>query len=376
MKFGIYSVVLILSVFIAFPTQATNCQGCCSWHGGVICDNGVTRCADGTPLSSTCQSKGCDDCESYSDTPSPDTPSPDTPAPDTPSPLSSDTIKIANFNIQIFGTTKAGKAEVMQILADIISTFDIVAIQEIRDLSGSAIESLEAKVDSLGVDYEYIIGPRLGRTSSKEQYAYMYRTGTISVGSSYTYDDTGEDLFHREPFIVQFSAKNGTFDFVLITIHTDPDEATEEINALPDVVTDAQAKFPGESEFIILGDLNADCSYFDEDDTGCPLRASEYTWLITNDMDTNLAASECTYDRIIMTLGANDYYASECGVYRFDEEYSLTEEQAKAVSDHYPVWSTFSIGQNTGNEDGNEAGGDEGSGGGCFIGTRSISLGL
>jgi hypothetical protein len=36
-----------------------NCGGCCSGHGGVICNGGSASCGDGTLLSSTCQSKGC-----------------------------------------------------------------------------------------------------------------------------------------------------------------------------------------------------------------------------------------------------------------------------------------------------------------------------
>ena len=31
---------------------------------------------------------------------------------------------------------------------------------------------------------------------------------------------------------------------------------------------------------MVLGDFNADCSYFDEEDKACPLRAAGYTWLI------------------------------------------------------------------------------------------------
>ena len=54
----------------------------------------------------------------------------------------------------------------MDTIVKIISQFDIVAIQEIRD--------------KFGTDYNYVIGPRLGRTSSsKEQYAYMYRADTV-----------------------------------------------------------------------------------------------------------------------------------------------------------------------------------------------------
>lgn len=253
-----------------------------------------------------------------------------------------DTIKIAAFNIQVFGVTKASKPEVMDILAQTITEFDIVAIQEIRDASETAIVDLENEVDALGEDYTTIVGPRLGRTSSREQYAYMFRTNLIEYIDSYTFDDSAFDDFHREPLIAKFQAINGNFDFVLVTIHVDPDEATEEIDALPVVVTDAKNHF-GEEDIIILGDLNADCNYFDEDDYDSPMRADEYTWVIDNDMDTNLAASSCTYDRIIMLDDSQSDFTENAGVYRFDDIYNLSEDQAEDVSDHYPVWAEFYI---------------------------------
>ena len=254
------------------------------------------------------------------------------------------TIKIASFNIQIFGVSKALKPDVMDILADTISKFDLVAIQEIRDKTGTAINDLEAAVDALGTDYDYIVGPRLGRSTSKEQYAYIYNTGTITAGSSYTYDDTARDIFSRNPYIAEFRAVAGSFDFVLISIHTAPDDATQEINALHDVVQDAQAHFKDEKDFIVLGDFNADCSYFDEDNMASPLRAGCYKWVITNEIDTNLAKSFCTYDRIVITKAATaEDYADECGVYRFDQIHDLTAKAAKKVSDHYPVYAVFYI---------------------------------
>lgn len=252
-----------------------------------------------------------------------------------------DTIAIANFNIQVFGVSKTGKPAVMETLGHTIKRFDIVAIQEIRDKSGTAIKALEKQVDDLGRDYDVVVGPRLGRTSSKEQYAYMYRTDALDFITSYTYDDSAEDVFHREPFIAQFKAKGGDFSFVLITIHTDPDEATSEINSLPAVMADARTHFPDESHFLILGDLNADCSYYDEEDSASELRSSDYQWLITNAMDTNLARSQCTYDRIIMTSETAPYATGHANVFRFDTEFGLSAKQAKAVSDHYPVYAAF-----------------------------------
>ncbi len=190
-----------------------------------------------------------------------------------------DPIKIASFNIQIFGQSKSSKQEVMDILVQIIRNFDIVAIQEIRDIAGTAIITLKNQVNADGSSYDVIVGPRVGRTSSKEQYAFMYDTTVLQVlPNSYTYDDDGDgndsndiddslhlnDLFEREPFIAHFKVKSDGFDFVLINIHAKPDDAENEISYLPDVISDV---FPhlNETDVICLGDFNADGSYFDED---------------------------------------------------------------------------------------------------------------
>ncbi|MDA3788831.1 MAG: hypothetical protein PF503_10105 [Desulfobacula sp.] len=113
---------LIISLFIILTTSnsSADCRGCCYGHGGIVCIDAVTRCVDGTTLSDKCKTKDCSVCEE---------------------PTASDnTIKIASFNIQVFGRSKASKPEVMEVLSSIISQFDIVAIQGIRDKSGTAIK--------------------------------------------------------------------------------------------------------------------------------------------------------------------------------------------------------------------------------------------
>ncbi len=110
------------------------------------------------------------------------------------------------------------------------------------------------------------------------------------------------------------------------------------------VASDAQNHFPDERDFIVLGDLNADCKYFDEDDQSSPMRSPEFMWLITNDMDTNLVKSSCTYDRIVITsMSTTEDYASKSGVFRFDSVFRLTDTTAKKVSDHYPVYGVFYV---------------------------------
>jgi endonuclease/exonuclease/phosphatase family metal-dependent hydrolase len=256
---------------------------------------------------------------------------------------SNGTIKIASFNLQIFGVTKAGKSEVMDVLSKTIRNFDIVAVQEIRDASQTALPALRNVVNSIdGPQYDYIVGERLGRTTSKEQYAYLYNTQKIElIGTPYTYPEpAGNDMFHREPYVSEFKAKNGHFDFVLINIHTDPDTTTQEINDLPKVVDDAKGRYQGEEDFIVMGDLNADCGYFDEDGSSL-LKSSDYLWVINNSIDTTTKATNCTYDRIILTSQATSDFTGNSGLFRFDEAYNLNYDSTIAVSDHYPVYAEF-----------------------------------
>lgn len=246
-------------------------------------------------------------------------------------------VRIASFNIQVFGKAKASKAEVMDVLAKTIARFDIVAIQEIRDASGTAIKALEAKVDALGVDYSTIVGPRLGRTCSKEQYAYMFRTGFVQAGESYTYQEKGPDLIHREPFVGKFRTSDG-FDFVLITAHLDPDAVVQEFAEFPTIIADVRNRFPDQQHILVMGDLNMDCRYYDEDSEN-PLSAPVYVWLIKNEMDTNVAPGNCTYDRLIATPSMAMCCTGNAGVFRFDLEFPGPDP--KKVSDHFPVFAVF-----------------------------------
>jgi len=252
-------------------------------------------------------------------------------------------VRVGAFNIQVFGKSKASKPEVMEVLGNIIRTYDVVAIQEIRDKSQTALPALVDTVNSDGLQYDYVVGERLGRTTSKEQYAYIYNTQTIELTDTpHTYPEpAGTDPFHREPYIASFEALACNFDFILITIHVDPDEATEEINALDDVVKYAQNTYPDEQEFIVMGDLNADCSYFDEDSSST-MSSSDYYWCISNSVDTTTKSTDCTYDRIIITNPTAAYFTGDSGVFRYDIEYGLTEDETTAVSDHYPVYAEFS----------------------------------
>ena len=259
---------------------------------------------------------------------------------------SNETLRIGAFNIQVFGISKASKPEVMDVLADIIRTYDVIAIQEIRDKSQTALPALVDLTNSDGSQYDYVVSERLGRTTSKEQYAYIFNTQTIEIiNTPHTYPEpSNTDPFHREPYIASFKALGGNFDATFIVIHTDPDEATEEINGLCAVVEYALGSYPDEADFIVMGDLNADGTYFDEESSST-ISGSGYYWVIDDSVDTTTKSTDYTYDRIIVTDSALSDLSGDSGVYRYDIEYGLTVDETIAVSDHYPVFAEYWCGR-------------------------------
>lgn len=251
-----------------------------------------------------------------------------------------DTISIASFNIQVFGTSKLGKPHVMDVLAQIVRRFDIVAVQEIRAADQSVVPDFVRLINTDGSRYDFVIGERLGRTSSKEQYAYIYDADRIEVRprSVYTAYDRGDRL-HREPLVASFRVRDSStprpFTFTLINIHTDPDEVASELDALDDVFAAVQRDpNSGEDDVILLGDLNTDEYHLGQlgDIPGVFCAISGVT---TNTRGTKM------YDNIVFDGRATVEYTGRAGVLDLRSEYGLTLEEALEVSDHLPVWAAF-----------------------------------
>ena len=249
------------------------------------------------------------------------------------------TITVASFNIQIFGDSKISNTEIMKTLAKIVRKFDIVAIQEVRSVHDNIVPTLLTYVNTANPRYDYIISSRLGRTNSKEQYAFIYNTSTIQPipNSSYVVSDPN-DVFEREPFVGYF--KSGNFDFKLVDIHTKPEDTPAELRQLALVINGI---YDGskEKDVIALGDMNADGSYFNENN----LTSTFPSWvqLINNSLDTTVASSSNTYDRMITRPATSSReYVGRAGVFRWDTEFGITDMNfVKKVSDHYPVYAVF-----------------------------------
>ncbi|KAM7404597.1 hypothetical protein PAMP_011932 [Pampus punctatissimus] len=259
-------------------------------------------------------------------------------------------LKICAFNVQSFGESKANNKKVMGILQKILSRCDLCLIQEVRDSKGEAIRALVKDLNSFDKSnsYSYVESERLGRKTYKEQYVYIYRNNVLKVKEQYQYpkletEGTNEtDVFSREPFIIRFHSPTTLVkDFVLIGQHTCPKTAMKEIDELYTVFRDIYKKWKTDN-VIILGDLNAGCSYVTMKGwRAVRLRSDpKFHWLIGDEQDTTVREkTHCAYDRII--VHGREIFSSivpgSAQPFNFKESFHLTEEEALEVSDHFPV---------------------------------------
>ncbi|KAJ6668328.1 hypothetical protein lerEdw1_015705 [Lerista edwardsae] len=251
-------------------------------------------------------------------------------------------LRICSFNVRSFGEAKRTRPEIVDIIVKVCAHEEIEQI-----FSGMSQE-----------EYNYVVSKRLGRGTYKEQYAFFYsslivsvcvkwpcRPRMVKVKQTYQYPDLqpgDEDALSREPFVTWFSSPQTVAkEFVMIPLHTTPETAVREIDELYDVYLNVKQQWKSEN-FIFMGDFNAGCGYVAKKywKTIRLRNHTEFVWLIDDKADTTVRAStHCPYDRIVLRGDRlrNAIVPNSARTFDFQSAYSMTEVQALAVSDHFPV---------------------------------------
>ena len=187
---------------------------------------------------------------------------------DIPSKTATDTLLLATWNIRKFGDNR--QAESVHYIAEIVSRFDLIAVQEIsRDMEG-----LERLMSLLGPNWSYIVtdstegtaggGERMAFIFDKNKVAFKNMAGEIVLAEKAKKDEdmVPKDLqFARTPFCVAFQA--GWFRFNIATVHIYFGEAPEtkiEKRRLEEIKKAvaflAKRAKDEELSYILLGDFN------------------------------------------------------------------------------------------------------------------------
>lgn len=233
-------------------------------------------------------------------------------------PQQNKTITIASWELYLLDDTNASDDELMQTYASIIDDYDIVFVQGIT--SSNAF----TKLCSLLPSYNCMASSMSGRNASKEQYGVLYRKANVSVIGWKDYNPDVFDRWEHPPLEVLFSISE--YLFKVYNIHTNQLDVQKELNYLESIVSES-------GNMIILGDLNADCSYYNP---SAEKEFDDWNWIITDTRDTLVSqTTDCAYDRIILNGEAYSEFAPYemlgGGVYTL----GITE----TLSSHYLVWA-------------------------------------
>jgi endonuclease/exonuclease/phosphatase family metal-dependent hydrolase len=178
------------------------------------------------------------------------------------------TLLLGTWNLRDFDSNKFGHGPRLQesyyYIAEIISAFDIVALQEVnRDLS-----ALDRLLDILGPAWDFIATDITeGRSGNDERMVFVYDTGKVrfqKVAGEIVLPKSslisGDQQFARTPFVVKF--QSGWFKFDLCSVHlyygaNQGDGYERRIEEIDRIASCLETKANAENiNMILLGDMN------------------------------------------------------------------------------------------------------------------------
>lgn len=251
-----------------------------------------------------------------------------------------DTIRIASFNLHGFNETKQNDVAIVGVLARLLSQFDVIALQDIRSRRDDVLPNLVSSLNSSGRKYDFMIGPRVGRTEQREQFAFVFDTDRIETDrfQLYTVEDP-EDMLYREPLVGWFRtigpASQNAFTFSLVNMRIDPDLMQRELQALPSLVRAIAGDGRGEDDIILAGDFHASASQLE-------FLAASGMRIALDGVASNTRGTQLL-DNFAFGAASTTEYTGRTGAYDFLRQFNLSLEQAVAVSEHLPIWAEFSI---------------------------------
>ena len=127
-------------------------------------------------------------------------------------------LKICAWNLCDMGQSKS--EENIQQMADILKTFDVVALQEIvAGPEGSkAVAKLVDALDRTGNDWSYSISQATkGDRQKRERYAFLWKPSKVTLKGKPWLDGYFATEVEREPFFATFSYQDK--DFTLVNYH-------------------------------------------------------------------------------------------------------------------------------------------------------------
>ncbi len=248
-------------------------------------------------------------------------------------------IRIASFNLQAFGENKANKVAVMEILARLLRSFDVVALQDIQPQQRDVLPRLVDRINQSDRIFDYCIGPRVGSGIQSMHFAFIYDTERVEMDryQLYTVDDPTDQLEY-EPLVAWFRTKQvpeaEAFTFSMVNIRINPQRVDQEIPLMPELIRTILRDGRDEDDIILAGDFSCSNRRMDN------LRRIGMAFAL-EEVVTTLSSNEML-DNILFPAKGTDEFLGRAGTIDVLRQFNLSPEQAYQISNHMPIWAEFS----------------------------------
>ena len=248
-------------------------------------------------------------------------------------------VSVCSWNIMNLGKSKSDSE--LTVMANLITTYDIVAIQEVVAGTGGAkaVSRLVAILNTKGSKWDYTISnpTTSNNPSSSERYAFLWKTARVKkLGNSWL-DRNYADEIDREPYMSTFEYQGKSF--TLVSFHAvpkkkNPASELKYFKFFP--------KLYPKLNLIFLGDFNCPQSHtvFNpiKNNGFAPILVNQKTSLRQKCINKDCLASE--YDNLFYdTLKIK---IQQKGIIPFFKKFSSVKE-ARKISDHVPIWCVMDI---------------------------------
>ena len=273
---------------------------------------------------------------------------------------------IASYHL---GSAEFTDPDTIRAIADILSRFEIVALQCVRDENAdAALYELVEELNRYGHHYDYLLGPIVDEVLSR--YAFVYRADIMYPVQWYSYDESKEHDFVWEPFVARFKMDDGMFDFTLVNYHTEPESRPQEIDFLPQVVDDVKKRFPDETDIIVLCSAKTDDSSLIVSDSFKALEQKDYILLLDAETTHSKGADDPVDPQIIIAASSEEMYWEDAGLFTIDAESNTEQDNGAVLSTNQAGFSSIIIVNNE-PEDTEDKKEGSSSKAFCFFGTTS-----
>lgn len=248
-------------------------------------------------------------------------------------------VRIATFNLDGLDEKKLADPRISAVLTQVITRFDVVAVQGVRAGNLGVLTRLVEQVNAGGGQYDSATYPAATPDAAGQYAAFLFSRANIEIDRS-TIQRVGNQggQFSHPPLAALFRAKGPdpaeAFTFRLVNVHVDTERASGELDLLDEVYSTVRAEQPREDDVILLGSFGAAAG---ED------RLGERLALASSIADTpTTLRGTGPADNILFDPRATTEFAGRVGVLDLMREFDLTWREAAEISDHLPVWAEFS----------------------------------